>query len=58
MTEECLKLFPLFFLSYLGMYIGGDYQFSLVNFLGLNISVLGSLIYTKGWCLTRNHLYK
>lgn len=32
--------------TYLGMVIGGDYVFSYLNFVGLNISVLASLLYT------------
>jgi len=39
----CLKNVSV---TYLGMFIGGDYVFQFYNFVGINISVLGSFLYT------------
>lgn len=46
LTTAMVGCFKNVFVSYLGMIIGGDYIFSVLNSIGINISILGSILYT------------
>ena len=42
--------------TYVGMFLGGDYAYSLVNFTGITLSCVASLVYSWAVLLGRNNL--
>lgn len=46
LTTSIVGVLKNLFIIYAGMFIGGDYVYSLVNFIGINISVVGGVMYS------------